>query len=265
VLLAVALLALGFGVGLYAGDHSGSEDTASTAPREPAAAVGAETTAPSEAGAVGDSTTDGSEVDVEERRPAFSVAPLPRSVRAQLRARRFWRPGCPVSLSGLRLLTIAHRGFDGQVHSGQLVVNRRAAHPLKRVFRELHRIRFPIRHAGFADFYGPRRERPREGDVTASFECRQSVPSPCTGGTRSGNWSNHAYGLAIDINPTENPYIGCGQSRDPATRPYRDRSRHRRGMVSPRVVAAFRSIGWGWGGAWTGDTKDYMHFSPTGR
>jgi hypothetical protein len=29
-------------------------------------------------------------------------------------------------------------------------------------------------------------------------------------------------------------------------------------------VAAFRSIGWGWGGAWAGDTKDYMHFSETG-
>ena len=74
----------------------------------------------------------------------------------------------------------------------------------------------------------------------------------------------HAYGLAVDINPTENPYVGCCQSRDPATRPYRDRSRRRRGMVGPRVVAAFRAIGWGWGGSWTGNTKDYMHFSATG-
>jgi hypothetical protein len=29
------------------------------------------------------------------------------------------------------------------------------------------------------------------------------------------------------------------------------------------VVAVFRSIGWGWGGGWTG-TKDYMHFSSNG-
>ena len=34
-------------------------------------------------------------------------------------------------------------------------------------------------------------------------------------------------------------------------------------MVTPTVVAAFRSIGWGWGGNWTG-TKDYMHFSVNG-
>jgi hypothetical protein len=182
----------------------------------------------------------------------------------QLKTRGFWHRGCPVSLSGLRLLSVSYRGFDGETHSGELVVNSSAAHPLKRVFRRLYRLRFPIRHIGFAYVYGRRGERPRDGDVTASFECRQSVPSPCTGGIRSGHWSMHAYGLAVDINPTENPYVGCGQSRDPATRPYRDRSRQRRGMVDRRVVTAFRSIGWGWGGSWTGNTKDYMHFSATG-
>ena len=116
-----------------------------------------------------------------------------------------------------------------------------------------------------ADFYGPRRGRPRDGDVTASFECRQAVPSPCTGGKGTGTWSQHAYGLAVDINPVENPYVGCGQSRDPTARRYRDRSRHREGMVTPRAIAAFGSAsGWGWGGAWAGNTKDYMHFSASG-
>jgi hypothetical protein len=35
-------------------------------------------------------------------------------------------------------------------------------------------------------------------------------------------------------------------------------------MVTPGVVRAFASIGWGWGGGWSGSTKDYMHFSATG-
>ena len=30
------------------------------------------------------------------------------------------------------------------------------------------------------------------------------------------------------------------------------------------TVRAFRSIGWGWGGTWSG-ARDYMHFSATGR
>ena len=57
--------------------------------------------------------------------------------------------------------------------------------------------------------------------------------------------------------------MGCGRTRERASRPYLNRSRLRPGMVTPAVVQAFRSIGWGWGGDWTG-TKDYMHFSASG-
>jgi hypothetical protein len=53
-------------------------------------------------------------------------------------------------------------------------------------------------------------------------------------------------------------------SRDPRSRPYFNRSIHRRGMVTRRVRGAFASIGWGWGGSWVGSTKDYMHFSASG-
>jgi hypothetical protein len=192
-----------------------------------------------------------------------SIEPLAAPMKAQLRAGGSWHRGCPVALSGLRLLTVSHRGFDRRTHTGQVVVNRTAARPLAGVFRRLYHLRFPIRHMRFADAYGPGRG-PRDGDVSGSFECRQAVPSPCVGGRGTGSWSMHAYGLAVDLNPVENPYVGCGQSRNPAARRYRNRSRQRRGMVTRRVVEAFRSIGWGWGGAWTGNTKDYMHFSASG-
>jgi D-alanyl-D-alanine carboxypeptidase len=193
-----------------------------------------------------------------------SVQPLSPDLRAQLKAGGFWHSGCPVSRSDLRVLTVTYRGFDRKSHTGQLIVNKTAARPLARVFHRLYKLRFPIRHMAIDDFYGPARDRPRDNDVTASFECREAVPSPCTGGSGTGSWSMHAYGLAVDVNPRENPYVGCGMSRDPAARRYRDRSHHRRGMVGGRVIRAFRSISWGWGGSWAGDTKDYMHFSSTG-
>jgi hypothetical protein len=171
-----------------------------------------------------------------------------------------------VSLAQLRVLTVTHWGFDKRVHTGQLVVNADAAAPLARVFRTLYELRFPIRHMRLADAYGPARSRPADNDISGSFECRQAVASPCTSKVRkgTGSWSEHAYGRAVDLNPTENPYVGCGMSRDPSSRPYLDRSHVRRGMVTPAVVAAFRSIGWGWGGSWSGATKDYMHFSASG-
>ena len=61
----------------------------------------------------------------------------------------------------------------------------------------------------------------------------------------------------------ENPYVGCGMTRDPAA-PVREPLEAAPGTVTPAVVAAFPSIGWGWGGSWSGDTKDYMHFSWNG-
>jgi hypothetical protein len=112
------------------------------------------------------------------------------------------------------------------------------------------------------DAYGPVRLQP--ADATSAFDCRQAVPSPCLGGNGTGTWSEHAYGEAVDLNPVENPYVGCGQTRDRLSQPYLNRSRHRMGMVTPAVVQAFQSVGWGWGGSWSGSTKDYMHFSATG-
>jgi hypothetical protein len=195
----------------------------------------------------------------------WSVAPLPAPVRAEL-VGPFWRSGCPVPLSRLRVLTVSYWSFDRRSHSGQLVVNAGAAKPLARVFNKLYAVRFPIRHMQLADAYGPKASRPVDTDVTDAFECRQAVASPCSSArsTGTGHWSEHAYGEAVDLNPVENPYVGCGMTRDRRSRPYLDRSRLRPGMVTPKVVAAFRSIGWGWGGAWSGSTKDYMHFSASG-
>ena len=90
---------------------------------------------------------------------------------------------------------------------------RRGAVHVRLTARRLYGLHFPIRHLQLDDFYGPKRDRPE--DVTASFECRGAVPSPCTGGKGTGTWSQHAYALAVDVNPSENPYVGCGQSPGP--------------------------------------------------
>jgi hypothetical protein len=190
-----------------------------------------------------------------------SIKPVPSSVRAQVTRSGAWHQGCPVPFSQLRVLTVTYRGFDKRSHTGQLIVNQDAAAPLANVFQRLYDLHFPIHHMSVSAVYG---SQPADGDPSGSFECRQAVPSPCDGGTGTGSWSMHAYGRAVDLNPVENPYVGCGQSRDPAAQSYRDRSRHRPGMVTARVVQAFRAVGWGWGGSWAGNTKDYMHFSATG-
>jgi hypothetical protein len=200
--------------------------------------------------------------------PGFHAAaqPVSPSIRAEVIAAQEWHAGCPVPFSHLRVLTVAYRGFDGRTHMGQLIVNEAAVAPLTKVFRRLYELHFPIHHMELSDTYGSGAGRPADGDFTASFECRQAASSPCTGNPtgRTGSWSEHAYGEAVDINPVENPYVGCGMTRDKTALSYLDRTRVRRGMVTPAVSAAFHAAGWGWGGSWFGSTKDYMHFSATG-
>jgi len=170
-----------------------------------------------------------------------------------------WHRGCPVAPAQLRRLRVTYWGFDRRAHTGTLVVNARAARPLTRVFSRLYATRFPIRRMRPIDAYGGNDERSLAADNTAAFNCRYAVAS---GPKR---WSAHAYGFAIDVNPVENPYLLNGRVHPRAGRVYLDRSRARRGMAvrGGLLVSAFASVGWQWGGRWTG-SPDYQHFSATG-
>jgi hypothetical protein len=170
-----------------------------------------------------------------------------------------WHPGCPVAPAQLRRLRLTYWGFDGRAHTGTLVVNVRAVSPLTRVFSRLYAERFPIRRMRPIDAYGGSDERSLAADNTAAFNCRYAVaPGP-------KHWSVHASGLAIDVNPVENPYLEGGRVHPRAGRAYLDRSRYRRGMAvrGGLLVGAFASVGWQWGGRWTA-SPDYQHFSATG-
>lgn len=169
-----------------------------------------------------------------------------------------WRPGCPVPLRDLRLLTLTHRRFDGRSATGSLIVHRDVAGGVVGAFRRLYVAGFPIRRMVPIDAYAASDFRSIEADNTSAFNCR------FVDGTR--RWSEHSYGRAIDVNPIENPYVSGGATSHRASRPYVDRSRRRPGMAYEGgvLVRAFDAIGWGWGGRWT-SVRDYQHFSASGR
>jgi D-alanyl-D-alanine carboxypeptidase len=183
-----------------------------------------------------------------------SVTPV---TRAQLP--HSWHQGCPAAPSSLRRLRLGYWGFDAKPHVGTLVVNASAVGDLTIVFRRLYRARFPIRRMRPIDAYGGNDERSLAADNTAAFNCRYAVgPGP-------RRWSAHAYGIAIDVNPVENPYVEGGRVHPRAGKAYLDRSNVRPGMAvrGGLLVSAFTTVGWQWGGRWTG-TPDYQHFSSTG-
>ena len=107
--------------------------------------------------------------------------------------------------------------------------------------------------------YGGSDDASTAADNTAGFNCRDAVA------TGPAHWSEHAYGLAIDVNTVQNPYLEGGSVQPPNGAPFVNRADVRPGMAVPggQLIAAFRSIGWGWGGDWAG-TPDYQHFSQNG-
>ena len=168
-----------------------------------------------------------------------------------------WHQGCPVSLDRLRLLQLSYWGFDHGVHHGELVVNESAAASLARAFRLLFAARFPIRRMQVVDDFGRDDERSMLADNTSAFNCR-IVPGTAV-------WSQHAYGLAVDINPFENPEVSNGNIDPPAAAAWADRSRSSPAMIVHGDAAwrSFNAIGWTWGGDWR-SLKDYQHFSANG-
>jgi hypothetical protein len=170
-----------------------------------------------------------------------------------------WRPSCPVSLDDLRLLDVDHWDVDRQVRRGEMVVHADHAGAMFEVFRELFEAHFPIERMQLIDDFDGSDDASMAANNTSGFNCRTV--------TAGQAWSQHAYGLAIDINPVQNPYVGAGgEVHPPAGRAHVDRSQHVEGMIHPEgsVVRAFERAGWSWGGDWR-SFKDYHHFSATGR
>ncbi len=96
-----------------------------------------------------------------------------------------------------------------------------------------------------------------DGNNTGAFNCRATV-----GAT---TYSQHAYGLAVDVNPFQNPYTKGDVVLPELSSSYVDRGWVRPGMItaSGPVVRAFESVGWTWGGTFR-SLKDLQHFSQNG-
>ncbi|MGB8195428.1 MAG: M15 family metallopeptidase [Acidimicrobiales bacterium] len=188
--------------------------------------------------------------------PAFtsSVAPV---TAAQLG--KTWRPGCPVAPGQLRLLHLRYFGFDGRSRIGTMVVNATVVTSVIRVFSTLYAKHFPLHSMIPESAFQGHDPASMAADNTSGFNCRYAVV------TGPKQWSVHAYGEAIDVNPVQNPYVFNGVAQPVAGTAYVNRSDVRPGMAELGGVLndAFASVGWFWGGRWSG-SPDYQHFSSTG-
>ena len=154
------------------------------------------------------------------------------------------------------LVEVLYYSFDGKIHKGQIIIDKRLAEDIREVFMVALNDKFPINsvipishNRFFNNGNWNDDNQSMLANNTSGFNYRMV--------TAGKKLSNHAYGFAVDINPVQNPYI----KKDvvlPKGAVYDIKAP---GTLTPEssVVKAFKRLGWTWGGEWN-SLKDYQHF-----
>jgi hypothetical protein len=196
---------------------------------------------------------------------AGKIEPIPDTVWQNMQGKSFNTKikGCTQRID-LRLVSLPYLDFSGQAQTGQLIVHQKAAETVRSIFVRLYAEKaYRIERMDLIDAYGGNDRASMSANNTSAYNCRL-----VSGSTRL---SNHARGLAIDVNPLINPYVWKKGTSPPGGKAWdtpteRNAARDMPGMILPdsAITKAFKNARWGWGGAWSG-SKDYQHFSNDGK
>lgn len=199
----------------------------------------------------------------------FSKSTISSSLRRDMIQKNIWSSNCPVAIDRLNLLKVSYFDFDGNEHNdGELMVLDVVADHVLAIFKQLHQQKFPINSLKLINDYNGDDEKSMLENNSSAFNCRMIKDSKV--------FSMHAYGLAIDLNPQQNPYLitkyEIGKTTVPIYPPqgmeYINRSNIRAGMVESvineeareTIVDLFNQHGFSiWGGVWN-DPIDWHHF-----
>ena len=181
----------------------------------------------------------------------FASYPIPESVKARMQGKSM-KDNPHIGYDQLRYLTVYHYDYEGCIKQGEIVCNKRIARDLLGVFRDLFAKEYPICSIRLIDDFDGDDNASMEANNTSCFNYRV-VP-----GTRA--LSKHALGLAIDVNPLQNPYIAGSHVYPPTATEYVDRTKDFPHKIDEKDYCkqVFTSYGFQWGGYWR--ERDYQHF-----
>lgn len=196
------------------------------------------------------------------QRSTDTIAPISAAFCEDMRTHHVLNTDAKVGCDRLRLVKFSYFGFDGKIHDdGEVVVMDAVATHVLRIFDNLRKIRFPI--------FKARPMNEFDGDDNASMRANNSSAFNNRKLNGGSMLSLHAYGLAIDLNPVQNPFLVLSDAsvkiEPEAGADYLNRMSERPGK-SPRrgmaeaVVRLFADEGFLiWGGYWD-NPIDYQHF-----
>lgn len=153
-------------------------------------------------------------------------------------------------LEKLELVTVEYYSFDNKLHCGQILLHRSLVGDVMQLFGMMKEDKFPIAKCIPIVKYGWSDSASMADNNTSGFNYRFVA--------RTKNLSNHAKGMAIDINPVQNPAVYKNGSISPKGAKYNPKAK---GTITADSKYTKFLIGksWRWGGSWS-SLQDYQHF-----
>lgn len=193
---------------------------------------------------------------VEDIDSLFYAEPISDEIFARMYGKSY-KEYSTITREELRYVRVLHIGFDGKTYIGELVVNEKIAEDTVEIFRELYKIAYPIEKIRLIDDYDADDGTSMADNNASAFNFRYI--------SYTTDLSNHAKGLAIDINPLYNPYVKMVDgwlSIEPANgADYVNREQDFPYKIDHEdpCYQIFTAHGFSWGGDWE-NRKDYQHF-----
>ena len=182
----------------------------------------------------------------------FVSQPVPESVKARMEGKSM-RRDATIGFDQVRYLTLPYYDFEGRVQHGEMVCNKAIAHDLLCVFRALFSRRYPIYSIRLVDDFNASDEASMRANNTSCFNYRNVAGTD--------RLSRHAFGMAVDVNPLQNPCVRGGWIQPATATEFVDRSKDFPHKIDETDFCkeVFVSYGFRWGGYWQ-NPKDYQHF-----
>ena len=188
----------------------------------------------------------------------FTQSEISGSVKDRIYGKSY-RENPHISMSDLRYIRVLYYDYSGNRRVGELVSNKAISGDLVEIFRDLYDAKYPIDKMKLVDDYDASDDWSSSENNTSCFNYRTVAGS--------NSLSLHARGLAIDINPRDNPMVYYDENGNVAQclpangEAYADRSKDFSHKIDQNDLCyqLFMEHGFTWGGNW--HAPDYMHFS----
>jgi len=173
--------------------------------------------------------------------------------------KKSYKEDCTVPREDLRYIRCLHRTEEGVIKVGELVMNSMVADSVCDIFRQLYEQFYPIESMLLVDDFDADDDLSIMHNNTSAFNYRTVDDTDII--------SDHAYGLAVDINPYYNVYYIPSENYifPPDGWDYLDREADFPYKLTEGDLCfnLFLEAGFSWGG-WFANNVDYQHFYYTG-